>query len=144
MMRNFQNQARRATVFLNRLQGVLRKAVSRGPVMLKDRCDKNVIVFGSNRFKSSTNGSTLGRCIWLRNIVESRIFRTRQNNHMVSGTRRFPVWFRTSRANGSCWSFIGVIGDRTATPSCGASKSIYRGSPSETCDWSPSASIRWR
>ena len=50
------------------------------------RCDKNVIVFGSNPFKYSTNGSTPGRCIWLRSIVESKIFRTRQNAPMVSGT----------------------------------------------------------
>jgi hypothetical protein len=54
---------------------------------LKKGCDKNVIVLRSNRFKSSTNGSTPGRCNWLRSIVKSKIFITRQIIPLFSETR---------------------------------------------------------
>ena len=45
---------------------------------------KFVVVIRSKRRKSSTNGSTLPRCIRLKNIIESKIFRTRHNSNLFS------------------------------------------------------------
>jgi hypothetical protein len=49
--------------------------------------DKNVIVLCSYPFKTGTNESNRQRCIWLRSIVESKIFKTRPITPVVSGTR---------------------------------------------------------
>jgi hypothetical protein len=46
-----------------------------------------VIVPCSYPFKTSTNGSNHPRCNWLRNIVESKIFKTRPIIPVFSGTR---------------------------------------------------------
>jgi hypothetical protein len=45
----------------------------------RNQCSKFVVVIGSEWFKSSTNGSTPGRCARLNNIVESTIFKTSQD-----------------------------------------------------------------
>jgi hypothetical protein len=47
-----------------------------------NHCSKFVVVIGSERRKSSTNGSTLDRCICLKNIIESKIFRTDQKSNL--------------------------------------------------------------
>ena len=43
-------------------------------------CSKNVVVLCSKRLKSGMNESTAPRCNCLRNIVESKIFRTNQES----------------------------------------------------------------
>ena len=50
-----------------------------GPNSEKDHCSRFVVVIGSERLKSRTNGSTHVSCKWLRNIVAYTIFKTRQN-----------------------------------------------------------------
>ena len=50
-------------------------------------CDKNVIVLCSYPLKSGRNSSNRGPCISLKDIVESRVFRTRQNSFLFSGAR---------------------------------------------------------
>jgi hypothetical protein len=43
-----------------------------------------LVVLCSKRFETSTNGSSPAGCKWLRNIVESTIFKTRQNRPLFA------------------------------------------------------------
>jgi hypothetical protein len=47
------------------------------------RCSKSVVVLRSETLKLDTNGSIPRRCNCLRNIVESKIFRTGQSRGQV-------------------------------------------------------------
>ncbi len=60
---------------------------SRSQKCISKRCDKNVIVLYSYPFNMGRNGSDRGRCIPLKNIVECKVFRTRQNSLVFSGAR---------------------------------------------------------
>jgi len=50
---------------------------------LSGKSSKNVVVLRSKQLKSGMNGSTAPRCNRLRNIVESKIFRTNQESQEV-------------------------------------------------------------
>jgi hypothetical protein len=44
-----------------------------------NQCSKFVVVIGSERCRTKMNESTPGRCIFSNDIVESTIFKTKQN-----------------------------------------------------------------
>lgn len=46
-------------------------------------CSEFVVVLGSERIKSGTEGSSTVRCNYLRNIIESEVFRTSQKSGQV-------------------------------------------------------------
>ena len=50
-------------------------------------CDRNVMVLRSYPLNLSRNGSGRGRCIPLRNIAKSKVFRTRQDSFVFSEAR---------------------------------------------------------